>query len=84
MSRKKLWQICHNRKSGNSYIAETIVKIMKDKKLTTKQIASDLVIPTERVRNWYYKNTCLTAWDLLLLMSEYDFIKKHVDEMFIE
>jgi hypothetical protein len=46
--------------------------------MTSKQIAGDLAISTERVRNWYYRNTGMTALDLLLLMGEYDFIRTFV------
>jgi len=37
--------------------------------MTSKQLADALAIPTERVRNWYYRSTGMTALDLLLLMG---------------
>jgi hypothetical protein len=84
MSRNNLWQICHNNRFGNNYFIETIVETIRKRDLTSKQVAKDLVISTERVRNWYYKNTGMTALDLLRLMGKYEFIKNFVDEMLSE
>jgi hypothetical protein len=47
--------------------------------ITTKQAARDLNIPVERARNWYYKDTGMTALDLLRMMQEYKFIRKAVE-----
>ena len=74
MSRKKLWQICH-KKRGNRLITKYITGKMKKEHLTVKQVASDLEIDIERVKNWYYRNTGMTASDLFLLMQCYDFIR---------
>lgn len=74
MSRKKLWQICH-KKRGNRLITKYITEKMKKEHLTVKQVASDLEIDIERVKNWYYRNTGMTASDLFLLMQCYDFIR---------
>lgn len=84
MSRKNLWQICHSNRSGNKHLTKDIVVITKKLNMNPKQIANDLVISTERVRNWYYKGTGMTAFDLLLLMGEYEFIRIYVDEILAE
>ena len=77
MSRKIMWQICH-KKSGNILLTRYIVEELRRNYLTVKQVALDLEIDTERVRNWYYKNTGMTASDLFLLMQCYDFIRSTV------
>lgn len=79
MSRKIMWQICH-KKSGNKLMTRYIAKKMQRNHLTVKQVAFDLKIKTERVRNWYYRNTGMTALDLFLLMRCYDFIRVLVME----
>ena len=74
MSRKIMWQICH-KKSGNKLLTRYIVEALRRNHLTVKQVALDLKIDTERVRNWYYRNTGMTASDLFLLMQCYGFIR---------
>ena len=76
MSSENLWQICHKKHLTNKCFSEQLVLILKDNGLTTKQVAGDLGIYTERVRNWYYKNTGMVAYDLLLLLKKYDFIRR--------
>ena len=71
MSMKNLWQICHKKGFDNMMLTATIVSVLKKRKLTTKQIALELDIPTGRVRNWYYRNTGMTALDLLKLLHQY-------------
>ena len=77
MSRKIMWQICH-KKSGNKLLTRYIVEELRRNRLTVKQVALDLKIDTERVRNWYYRNTGMTASDLFLLMQCYGFIRSTV------
>jgi hypothetical protein len=84
VSRNNLWLICHKNRSRNNYFTETIVEIIRKRNLTSKQVAKDLVISTERVRNWYYRSTGMTAHDLLLLMGTYDFIRDFVDKTLSE
>ena len=52
--------------------------MMQEQRITTKQAAMDLNIHTERARNWYYRNTGMTALDLLKMMQQYEFIRKVV------
>ena len=84
MSRHNLWQICHGNRSGNNHLSKAIVVIIRKRGMTSKQIANDLMISTERVRNWYYKGTGMTAIDLLRLMGQYEFIRIYVDEILAE
>ncbi|WP_246525119.1 hypothetical protein [Geomobilimonas luticola] len=55
------------------------MKLLRKRKITTKQVARDLNIPVERARNWYYKDTGMTALDLLRLMQEYEFVRQAID-----
>lgn len=80
MSRKDLWLISHNNKIGNAKLTSTIVVMFRENKLTTKQVAYDLGEKTERVRNWYYRSTKMTALDLCKMMHHYEFIKNYVLE----
>lgn len=84
MSRDNLWQICHKNEHGNKSFTASIVKSIRMNGLTSKQIAGDISISTERVRNWFYKNTGMTAFDLVLLMREYDFIRSMVTDITAE
>lgn len=84
MSSGNLWQICHKNKQGNKVLTVKIVRVIRVRSLTSKQVADDITVPTERVRNWFYRKTGMTALDLLLLMCEYDFIRKFVNDMIIE
>jgi hypothetical protein len=81
MSINNLWQICHTNRMGNKLLTEYLVGMIRDQEMTSKQVSQELVISTERVRNWYYRNTGMTALDLLLLMSEYDIILEFVNSM---
>ena len=71
MSIEKLWQICHNKKFDNSMLTVIIAAILRESDLTTKQVAADLDISTERVRNWYYRDTGMVALDFLKMMHQY-------------
>ena len=83
MSRSNLWQICHKNARGNNHLTKHLVEIIREQCLTSKQIAYELFLPTERVRNWYYKGTGMTALDLLLLMSEYEFVRDFIEKAVI-
>lgn len=78
MSREILWQICHKNEFNNRYLTKILAKILQGHGITTKQAARDLNIPVERARNWYYKDTGMTALDLLKIIKEYEFIRQVV------
>ena len=79
MSTEILWQICHKNEFDNRKLTEKIVGMMRRQGITTKQAAKDLNIPTERARNWYHRNTGMTALDLLRMMQIYEFIRQAVE-----
>ena len=79
MSREILWQICHKNEFSNCDLTKKIVNMLREQGITTKQAARDLNIPVERVRNWYYKDTGMTALDLLRMMQEYKFVREAVE-----
>jgi hypothetical protein len=76
MSSNNLWQNCHKKLNPNNRITIKIVTELRLRQVRTKDVARNLDIPTERVRNWYYKNIGMTAFDLILLFQQYDFIKQ--------
>lgn len=78
MSRENMWQICHKNEFNNRNFTENIVEMMRRQEITTKQAARDLNIPIERARNWYYRNTGMTALDLLRMMQQYEFVRQAV------
>ena len=80
MSTMILWQICHKKELNNGDLTRYIVKLLLKRGITTKQAANDLNIPVERVRNWYYKDTGMTALDLLRMMQKYEFVRQSVEE----
>ncbi len=80
MSTKILWQIYHKNELNNGDLTRYIVKLLRKRKITTKQVARDLNIPVERARNWYYKDTGMTALDLLRMMKGYEFVRQAVEE----
>ena len=82
MSREILCQICHKNEFSNCDLTRYIVKILREQGITTKQAARDLNIPVERARNWYYKDTGMTALDLLRMMQEYEFVRQAVESSF--
>lgn len=75
MSTKNVWLICHNKEFDNKMLTAIIVSVLKQEDLTTKQVALDLGLPTERIRNWYYRNTGMTALDLLKVFYRYEFMR---------
>ena len=78
MSSKILWQICHKNEFSNGDLTRYIVKLLREQGIKTKQAARDLNIPVERARNWYYKDTGMTALDLLRMMAKYEFVRQAV------
>ena len=81
MSTMILWQICHKKDLNNSDLTRYIVKLLCEQGITTKQAARDLNIPVERARNWYYKDTGMTALDLLRIMEKYEFVRQAVESL---
>ena len=79
MSTKILWQICHKKDLNNGDVTRYIVKLLGEQGIKTKQVARDLNIPVERARNWYYKDTGMTALDLLRMMEKYEFVRQAVE-----
>ena len=79
MSREILWQICHKNEFSNRDLTKNMVNMLREQGITTKQAARDLNIPVERARNWYYRNTGMTALDLLRMMQEYKFVRQAVE-----
>lgn len=79
MSTMILWQICHKKELNNGDLTRYIVKLLRKRKIMTKQVARDLNIPVERARNWYYKDTGMTALDLLRMMQKYEFVREAVE-----
>ena len=75
MSSNNLWQICHKKKVTNKFVTSKVVAELRCRHFSPKEVAMKLDIPTERVRNWYYKNVGMTAYDLILLINHYDFFK---------
>ena len=78
MSTNILWQICHKKECSNGDLTRYIVKLLREQGVMTKQAARDLNIPVERARNWYYKDTGMTALDLLRMMQVYEFVRQAV------
>ena len=79
MSREILWQICHKNEFSNRQLTNSIVDMLRTERITIKQAARDLNISVERARNWYYKNTGMTALDLLRIMHVYQFVRQAVE-----
>lgn len=79
MSTMILWYICHKNELNNGDLTRYIVKLLRKRKITTKQAARDLNIPVERARNWYYKDTGMTALDLLRMMQKYEFVREAIE-----
>lgn len=79
MSRQNMWQICHKKIFDNKLLTEDIVDILRRQGITQKQVALDLGMTVWRAHNWYYKNTGMSALDLLRMMQKYDFIRQAVE-----
>ncbi len=83
MSTMILWQICHKNELNNGDLTRYIVKLLRKRKIMTKQVARDLNIPVERSRNWYYKDTGMTALDLLRIMQKYEFVREAIEVSYL-
>ena len=83
MSREKLWQICHKNVFNNRKLTEDIVGMLRRQGITTKQAALDLGMTVWRTHNWYHKNTGMSALDLLRMLQKYDFIRRAVEDSFV-
>jgi len=84
MSIENLWQICHKKRFDNVMFTAIIAAILRESGLTTKQVATDLDISTERVRHWYYRDTGMAALDFYKMLHHYKlcshlptFLKNH-------
>jgi hypothetical protein len=55
------------------------VKLLQEHEINIKQAASDLDISVHRAHNWYYKNTGMTALDLLRIVEKYEFVRQAVE-----
>lgn len=76
MSRKNLCQICHKKHLTNKCFSKNIVLALRKNGLNVKDVAFDLKINLERVRNWYYKDTGIVAYDLWSLIKHYHFLRR--------
>ena len=81
MSREILWQICHKNEFNNCDLTKNIVKMLRERGIKTKQAARDLNISVERVRNWYYRDTGMTALDLLRMIQEYECVRQAIKSL---
>ena len=79
MSRGNLWQICHKNKFDNWRLTENIVAMLRMQGITTKQAALDLNISVERTRNWFYRNTGMSALDFLRIIRTYHFVRQAIE-----
>lgn len=78
MSRNNLGQICPKKAFDNRQLSQHLVSILRKNGITRKQLADDLDISTERVKNWYDKKIGMTALDLLKMIYKYDFIRNTI------
>ncbi|HIJ97095.1 MAG TPA: hypothetical protein HPP94_15435 [Desulfuromonadales bacterium] len=83
MSTKNLWLISHKKDLNNGEVTRYIMRLLQKQGISTKQVASVLNIPTERVRNWYYWDTGMPALDLPRIMQKYDFVRQAVESSFL-
>ena len=68
---------------NNEELSALLTKLLRHhhKRQIYKYVAHNLDINMYVSRNWFQKNTGISAYHLILLMREYDFIKEIVDEM---
>lgn len=78
MSREVVWQICQ-KKFSNRELTEIIVKMLRKQGINIKKVADDLDISVHRAHNWYYKDTGMTAVDLMKIMRKYEFVRQAVE-----
>lgn len=81
MSTMNLWLISHKKDLNNGDVTRYIMRLLQEQGITTKQVASELNIPTERVRNWYYRDTGMSALDLLGVMQKYVVVRRAVEKL---
>ena len=67
------------KKISNRQLKEIIVNMLQEHGINIKQAASDLDISVYRAHNWYYKNTGMTALDLLRIVEKYEFVRQAVE-----
>ena len=82
MSTIKLSQIWEEKNLDNTELTIALVALLRGRNLVAKEIAGDLNIPTKRVNNWFYRNTGMTALDLLKMLQRYDFVRRVVRSSF--
>jgi hypothetical protein len=83
MSRNNLGHICPNRRSymsvvENRKLSKQLTDLLKANGLNRKDLARDLNISPERAKNWYDKNIGMSAFDLFLIIQQYDFIRDFI------
>lgn len=78
MSREVMWQICQ-KKFSNRELTGVIVKMLRKQGINIKKVSDDLGISVHRAHNWYYKDTGMTAADLMMIMQEYEFVRRAVE-----
>lgn len=78
MSTIKVSQIWEEKNLDNTELTIILVDLLRSHNLVAKEIAGHLNIPTKRVHNWFYRNTGMTALDLLRMMQQYSFIRRAV------
>jgi hypothetical protein len=84
MANNHAWQIwqnikpAHQRIKNNTELTQKIAKLLLDntgQRHKASTIASDLDLPLARVKNWIYKDTGMTAHDLMRILWNYDFVR---------
>ncbi len=78
MSTIKLSQIWEEKNLDNTELTIALVALLRNQNLVAKEIAGHLNVPTKRVHNWFYRNTGMTALDLLKMIRQYTFIRRAV------
>lgn len=78
MSTTKVSQIWEEKNLDNTELTIVLVDLLRSHNLVAKEIAGDLNVPTKRVHNWFYRNTGMTALDLLKMIQQYNFIRQAV------
>ncbi len=79
MSREILCQICQKKKFSNREITGFIVYLLQKQRINIKQVSDDLDISVHRAHNWYYRDTGMTAADLVKIMRKYEFVREAVE-----
>ena len=67
------------KKFSNRELTVILVYMLQRQGVNIKQAANDLDISVERARNWYYKDTGMTALDLFWIMRKYEFVRKAIE-----